>query len=343
MSLNVDFLRSGRAFVRDQAPNQLLLSHDSVNERLNKFYTQTLSAVESAVGDETVSSDFKVARNAPSSVVNLDFLRSGGEFVETSTMKAEETRGQSSANERLNAYYNRTIAAVEQAVENELVSRDFKVASNAPSTILNINFLKSGGEFVSNNRCDLVDRPASAARASPKTTSQRLNDFYRATLSAVETSIDFVSRDFKVVQEPPTTVVNLDFLRSGGEFKDSLTMPATERVRSHSMNERLNKFYDSTLAAVQTALQTDQVSRDFKVVHAMPAIVNLPFLRSGAEFTSGAVPAANPTPATGGKGQMPSAAAATPAPPAASRLERFHAQTAAAAMMAAQAGVVPRS
>lgn len=151
-------------------------------------------AVESAVEAEKISPDFKVVRNAPSSVLNLDFLRSGGEFKSEPALKEEpKDLKVMSASARLNTFYNQTSAAgetsdfvssshcfaVEQAVENQLVSRDFKIAQSAPTTILNMNFLKSGGEFVSQ-----VEVPVAAAPSTPKTASRRLDDYYRSTLSA---------------------------------------------------------------------------------------------------------------------------------------------------------------
>jgi len=194
-----------------------------------------------------------------------------------------------------------------------------------------MNFLKSGGEFVSQ-----VEAPVVAAPKNPKTASQRLDDYYRSTLSAVKAATVSVSRDFKVAQETPTGVVNLDFLRSGGEFANNDALraslaPPSDRPRSHSMNERLNKFYNQTLSAVEAALQTDQVSRDFKVAHtAPPSLVNLDFLCSGAEFSP-----SQPMPAPALASQPPRSPQ-----PSASRLESFHARTAAAAMAAAKAGAI---
>lgn len=74
-----------------------------------------------------------------------------------------------------------------------------------------------------------------------------------------------MSRDFKVAQETPKSVVNLDFLRSGGEFANNDALraslaPPSDRPRSHSMNERLNKFYDQTLSAGELHIVIARVS-----------------------------------------------------------------------------------
>ncbi len=150
----------------------------------------------------------------------------------------------------------------------------------------------------------------------------------------------------------PPSIVNVGFLCSGGEFSSALNQPSRD-VSSH--NQRLNDFHGKTLSAgslqaffisslltctltadshsrlrphslrVLTSVQT-ALSHGFRPSLPSPSpttIVNLAFLRSGAEFQS--------MPAAGSNFEF-----------AQSRLARFYEKTAAAIAAAANAGFVPQ-
>ena len=67
-------------------------------------------------------------------------------------------------------------------------------------------------------------------------------------ISAVQQEV--VSSDFKISKTAAGSIVNMDFLRSGAEFKTDAPVAAGDsRDRSLSNNERLQKFHEITQAA----------------------------------------------------------------------------------------------
>jgi len=341
--LNLDYLRSGRLVAQSKASsaqeNRPKESNVALpNTKLEQFSTQTLKAVQDALNNGTVTSDFKIARNPPVSIVNMDFLRSGGEFrLPRELLPAEMgTRDRSSSmNERLQKFYEQTQAAVEKAVKIDAVSSDFKHAKCAPKTIVNTDFLRSGQEFKSN--LPVVDM---STRERTSSMNERLQKYYERTQAAVAAAVqmDAVTPDFKHAKCEPKTIVNLDFLRSGGEFSPVLSRKAgpeaETRKRTHSMNERLQQYHDATSSAVTRAIELGQVTPDFKIARSDPAsIVNVGFLCSGAEFSPKMQPRMSHGDDTARRSQ----------PMSASRLESFHTRTAAAAAAAAKAGAVPKA
>ena len=59
-----------------------------------------------------------------------------------------------------------------------------------------------------------------------------------------------MSPDFKIAKVAPDSIINMDSLRSGAEFKKGLAAASDdERKRSLSINERLQQFHDITQIA----------------------------------------------------------------------------------------------
>jgi len=340
--INLDYLRSGRMFVDSSPlPNERavrdLTASPSANARLETFHQKTHEAVESAVSSESLSSDFKVAKSTPISIVNTDFLRSGQEFTSaTPPSGASQTREPLSSTIRLNKYHEATHAAVEKAVKSESVSGDFKIAKCEPKTIVNTQFLCSGNEFVSSSSF----QPPQRERTSSM--NERLQRFYDETQSAMKRAVqyDAVTSDFKVAKCNAPSIVNVDFLRSGREFSPVPSADNQEqRTRAHSMNERLQQFYETTQAAVAKAVEQESVSSDFKVAKCpTTTIVNVDFLRSGAEFSPSSTRRLLDAPRTPSPTTSPTSLQHVSSSPA--RLERYHARTAAAIAKAVQLGVV---
>lgn len=139
--INLDFLRSGKEFVNSQnveVANPILRNR---NARLDDFYKRTLNVHQSASADmdsgAAESMDMTSTEHddldcwdgmpgpmvvntsdavQPTSVVNLQFLRSGAEFVnQASDQKGESTRPRAgSKNARLEAFHQRTLAAFDK-------------------------------------------------------------------------------------------------------------------------------------------------------------------------------------------------------------------------------------
>mmetsp|Transcript_22052 Transcript_22052/g.66157 ORF Transcript_22052/g.66157 Transcript_22052/m.66157 type:complete len:268 (-) Transcript_22052:123-926(-) len=101
-----------------------------------------------------------------------------------------------------------------------------------------------------------------------------------------------------VVTSPAPLVLNVDFLRSGAEIRDAKAVnPDTKRGVSsppRTRNRRLDDFYNKTLEAFKPAdldawdgLPTARraaVAPTASTPGAGPAVINVDFLRSGAEF-----------------------------------------------------------
>jgi len=175
--VNVDFLRSGRYFVSDSSSNvdaaeERPRSH-SLNEKLSKYYDETLSAVDCAIKDEKVTRDFKVAKSEPKSIVNVNFLRSGAEFSNIEQQPHDDLAGRTmSSNEKLNRYYEKTQAAAARAAQR---------AHTDP--VVNLDFLKSGKQFQ-----DAAPSSPASTR-SVKTSNTRLDDFYNRTAAAMANAV----------------------------------------------------------------------------------------------------------------------------------------------------------
>ena len=60
-----------------------------------------------------------------------------------------------------------------------------------------------------------------------------------------------MSPDFKIAKVAPDSVINMDFLRSGAEFKKGALVASDDqpRERALSNNERLQRFHDITQTA----------------------------------------------------------------------------------------------
>eukprot|EP00052_Salpingoeca_macrocollata_P015234 m.121112 g.121112 ORF g.121112 m.121112 type:complete len:128 (+) comp19610_c1_seq4:909-1292(+) len=124
-------------------------------------------------------------------------------------------------------------------------------------TLVNVPFLCSGMEF----------QPPSGDETRPRSRSQnqRLNDFYEKTLKAAEgarTQLEKQTKQPAPTTErreppvtPPTSIVNLDFLRSGQEFTPAPSSPRSYEDRKRR-DQKLNEFHDRMLAAAASAKRT---------------------------------------------------------------------------------------
>jgi len=213
--------------------------------------------VQRVIEQEGVTPDFKIAKCEPQSIVHTDFLRSGAAVATSSRAEPEEDQSElsSSLNERLEKFHQRTQSAVQEAVEKESVSRDFKVAKCEPLTIVNLDFLRSGREFTPSPLHSDEDTP----RKRSCSMHERLEQFYETTQAAVQGAVenDGLSADFKHAKCEARTIVNVDFLRSGGEFS-----PRTAARMAHDplpgaapvSAAKLDAFYAQTQAAVARAV-----------------------------------------------------------------------------------------
>eukprot|EP00041_Stephanoeca_diplocostata_P007914 m.113624 g.113624 ORF g.113624 m.113624 type:complete len:250 (-) comp17091_c0_seq1:93-842(-) len=241
-------------------------------------------------------------QQAPS-IVNLDYLRSGSEFSPETRRKkmvaAAQARGEDSRkhrNTRLEEFYKSTLrphitsscgknefegcsvrSQTDCAAAKDLDAWDgFSMTSNsgadeARNSIVNLDFLRSGKEFVDSQDTNSINPPIRNRNA-------RLDEFYKRTLDvhqgASAASADNgqkASDDFggdldcwDGMPSPtmvdtsdatqPTSVVNMQFLRSGAEFADPAAVKAVEsesRPRTGSKNARLEAFHQRTLAAFE--------------------------------------------------------------------------------------------
>lgn len=230
---------------------------------------------------------------AMQSIVNMDFLRSGAEFSPPTARKAMKAMPQprKSRNARLEEFYNATRAVhevheVKSATDIEAAASmdawDGLSSHNAPSTapsIVNLDFLRSGHEFNSDGN-PMGREGVTGSTPSPRTSkNSRLESFYSATLKAFEGGAESADNDdtghhldcwdgmpcarvsgqHMDIDTPSTadSVVNMDFLRSGAEFKATpsdgmhVDVPAAGEWTPRTRNSRLDDFYARTLAAHQ--------------------------------------------------------------------------------------------
>lgn len=91
----------------------------SHHEHVGHTMDTTHTAVESAVVRQAVSRDFKIAQSEPQSVINLDFLRSGGEFAALRRMASPPLPVVHAV--QLDSYCARTAAATADAIAQGVV------------------------------------------------------------------------------------------------------------------------------------------------------------------------------------------------------------------------------
>lgn len=228
------------------------------------------------------------------SIVNMDFLRSGAEFSPTQTRKRmnDGTGARKSRNARLEEFYNSTLAAATNDMKSKTdtsaaASLDawdgLSMHTNMESalSIVNLDFLRSGNEFKSNGN-DMSDNDDFAtAEERRMSRNAKLESFYNATLAAAAntrthgssgadmldcwdgmpcatTTHTSAHTDAMMDVDTPTTadsVVNMDFLRSGLEFKptpdDGMHAHDMREYTLRTRNTRLDDFYARTLAVHQ--------------------------------------------------------------------------------------------
>jgi septum formation inhibitor MinC len=302
-TINIDFLQSGRQF--DTAPATVENGKPRMSKaaRLEAFYNATLAATSTA--------PVRAYAAAPGTI-NIDFLRSGRQFdtapasVENGEVGAVATKSRAA---RLAAFHKATLAAA--TVQAPVVP------------VLNVSFLRSGKQFGSCSARSTRNIAATFVPSGPKTSKfNRLHRYYNSTLSAHGgiTPTATVSSDTM----PPTSV-NLDFLKSGGEFKPKplpiqarflSKAPGTPPHMRRSRAQKLEDFYQQTQEAVKAAgcaarapfkpcaTVTASTADHTGTNGSTPTMVNLDFLRSGLEFmrqgnaTASREPESNPTTAT---------------------------------------------
>jgi len=281
-TLNVDFLRSGFEFKKEATlpkspePAKKRASPESPrsrNRRLDEFYNKTLQSFKTSDLDawdglpcspkKAKSSKTETTAPAGPAVLNVDFLRSGAEFKPSPSLTRKGDTAvpspRTTRNNRLEAFYKQSLEAANVSPRK---------AEKSPA-VLNVDFLRSGAEF---KPSPIQDRKNYTAVPSPNTTrNNRLEAFYKQSLEAANAS----SR--KTEKSP--AVLNVDFLRSGAEFKPSPTLnrkgdtavPSPRTTR----NNRLEAFYKQSLEAATSPRSSRKDT---------PSVVNVDFLRSGAEF-----------------------------------------------------------
>jgi len=225
-------------------------------------------------------------------VLNVDFLRSGKEFhahpqEAAGTKRSFESSSTRNRNARLDAFYEKSLAAFESSDLDcwdgmrRSSAGPAAVTTDTDSTVtFNVDFLRSGGEFHPSEAAKLPMATFTAPEAavpSPRTSrNERLRRFYEKSMAsssastskvadgATSTSIESraggeldawdgmsVSAQGAVSNEP--TIVNLDFLRSDA-FKVTSTMDeaherANRDVERVSKHARLEDFHRKTLNA----------------------------------------------------------------------------------------------
>lgn len=242
------------------------------------------------------------------SIVNLDFLRSGAEFkpVPIAEKTPEKTAATSETprttrNRKLDAFYKATLEAFKTTSANSTTTEPKRSDVAGPAmiaeraTMVNLDFLRSGAEFKQTSTAMPPTTTATTTAIwndtmpSPRTTrNERLAKFYRESLAAAHAKADFGEMDTPAAVVVPS-VVNVDFLRSGAEFNVSnVSMPKQSvgsDTRGTLRSRRLDAFHDKTLAAFKSGdtLPSDR-SQDSTATRTVESIVNVDFLRSGAEF-----------------------------------------------------------
>lgn len=214
----------------------------------------------------------------------------------------------------------------------------------ASPTMVNIDFLRSGREFLTLPERVMSTAPGSNSDAR-KTKAERLQDFYRAT----QNNAIVTSKTAANAASQASTIVNMAFLRSGKEFEAVLPSPPPARRDSAKMmsrNARLVAFHKTMQAANERKAAATKAGRPGQrwSAAAPASIVNMAFLRSGKEFEG--VPLGSlffsPSPSAS------SASSGSSAGPKASRnarLESFYSRTQASAVYtppAARRAMPPR-
>lgn len=181
-------------------------------------------------------------------------------------------------------------------------------------SIVNMDFLRSGAEFSPPVSRKILNK----LEPKRKSKHERLEDFYKATLSAHQPvdmksetdSSAAVSMDAwdglsmsKSVGDSVPSILNVNFLRSGNEFtSNGRAMPECQDDTPReflSRSARLERFYDSTLQVHQVSSphndnnncldcwdgMSSSVAVDVGTKETADSVVNMDFLRSGAEFT----------------------------------------------------------
>lgn len=329
------------------------------DQRVAAFFAQTSA---SAKASREVKKQQLQHSNTPT-VINIDFLRSGREFLTLPTPPLMRQGVASSAlkmtkAERLHEFYKATQANAIIALAAYSAKTQAYGSRDAVPTLVNMQFLRSGKEFESvpsspsSSSSSSTTAMLNAAEGGAKMShNARLEAFFKHTsASAVYTP---PSARRRVQPAAPTaaptlisppTMVNLTFLRSGKEFfqtahadrqlKMAKTAAADAQWRAPgpkmSRYARKLAFYKSTLkAAGIPTIKADAPSTPTmspSLSGTVPTMVNLQFLRSGKEFfKQQASPTSSPTLA----GSVPSPNFPTgPKKSRNARLEEFYTRTA---------------
>jgi hypothetical protein len=214
--LNMDFLRSGSEFSPEPVrKNMLAMKASSTNfkgrhARLEEFYNSTLkqhagkhkvgslttSKVDQAAAEtmdmwDGLSTHSQESRSVPS-VINLDFLRSGQEFIKSQNVNSDhESRVPTNRNKRLDNFYSKTLEAFKDTHGSDssehldcwdgLSSKNVVRMDEKPPSVINMDFLRSGGEFTApvgpmSHLKDFETRQRSGSHS-------RLEQFYARTLA----------------------------------------------------------------------------------------------------------------------------------------------------------------
>lgn len=306
--LNLNFIRSGQQFLSTPEAFseiddvvEMPTPHSLPQDRLRSFYEQTVRAAAAASGKAQEQGH----------TINIDFIRSGGQFLPAPWQPEAREVLRPSADARLRSFYAETASAAARAAHTARGHSARAAQAPArkrptPTTVVNLAFLRSGMEFSPSNSerdpRDEEERQTNAggarssetrsthARASPagagarRTRAQRLEDFYQKTLAAASPRAARKMRSAVGTGQP--TLVNVKFLQSGHEFSPG-SLPASGAGGARkSKARRLEEFYQQTLAAASPRMARKMRSQ----VEATATLVNLKFLRSGKEFQPAGLP-----------------------------------------------------
>eukprot|EP00037_Helgoeca_nana_P006523 m.60050 g.60050 ORF g.60050 m.60050 type:complete len:337 (-) comp17402_c0_seq1:115-1125(-) len=245
--LNLDFLRSGAEFKPVHTVKRRTSTDASKrttrNTRLEDFACKTLVAAQTRAPKPSTA-----ATDTP--VLNVDFLRSGGEFKSSpSTTRAATTAGapspRSTHNARLEKFHRKTLDAAQAPP---------RTTATTTTPVLNVAFLRSGAEFKASPPSTRRSTATTATPAPRSTHNARLEDFYRATLKAMEEKQQvYASLDaWDGMPSAAHSIVNIDFLRSDAFKSTHATSSApmeTDGAPSRSKNARLEDFYRQSMQA----------------------------------------------------------------------------------------------
>eukprot|EP00051_Salpingoeca_urceolata_P026467 m.477411 g.477411 ORF g.477411 m.477411 type:complete len:356 (-) comp20837_c1_seq1:197-1264(-) len=294
--VNLAFLRSGDQFKQGQAGQDGEDTPKSARERLEDFYKSTLVAASDVVDRDVLHQPDYIERVRAARLRRQSDRDAGA---------GEEPRG------ALEQFFCDTVSAAHRASLGPDNASATELSSSPPS-IVNLPFLRTGLEFK-------PDAPLSDTKVHPEdlpTHHERLEHFFVSTLTAAAKAAgarvpgsegmptpeqirkirhdhlaskqsDDAPKSETSTRSDAKSVVNVDFLRTGLEFKpaplkhETKTGEVGEDEPKLTKHERLEQFYKATLAAAKKAAETPLPKEQ-----RATSVVNLDFLRSGMEFES---------------------------------------------------------